>query len=118
MATTKATLRPLVFALALTMLVALAHGSFYVHRIHVFEHCMDVIKKDPPQSNKPSKKCDNVVKKSNLVGICSVLTPEDEQKISVERLVSLGRRYGQEFTPGARCGSAYIIPELPGPPLL
>ncbi|PUZ65032.1 hypothetical protein GQ55_3G190600 [Panicum hallii var. hallii] len=118
MATTKAILRPLIFALALTMLVALAHGSFYVHRRNVFKHCMAVIKKHPPQRHTPSNKCTGVVLKSNLVGICSILTLEDEQKISVERLVSLGRRFGQVFTPGARCGTAYIIPELPGPPLL
>ncbi|KAG2617928.1 hypothetical protein PVAP13_3NG258070 [Panicum virgatum] len=118
MATTKTILHPLVFVLALTMLVALAHGSFFVFKINVFKHCMGVIKKDPPQSHDPSKKCKKVVEDSNLVGICSVLTEQDEQQISVERLVSLGRKYDKVFPPGARCGTSYIIPELPGPPLL
>ncbi|OEL20227.1 hypothetical protein BAE44_0018753 [Dichanthelium oligosanthes] len=112
---TKAILRPLVFALALTMLVALAHGSFYLARTNVFKHCMNAIKKDPPYKT-PTRKCIDVVLKNNLVGICSILTEEDEQKISVARLVSLGRRFGQVFTAGARCGT-YTIPELPGPPL-
>ncbi|KAK8457351.1 hypothetical protein SEVIR_3G170301v4 [Setaria viridis] len=113
----KAILRPLIFALALTMLVALSHGSFQVAKILVFKNCMDVIKKHPPQDTIPGKKCINTVLKNNLVGICLVLTQEDEDKVSVERLVSLGRRFGQLFTAGARCGTTYIIPELPGPPL-
>ncbi|KAF8727381.1 hypothetical protein HU200_018984 [Digitaria exilis] len=114
---TKAILHPLIFALALTMLVELAHGSFTVAKDHVFQHCMKVIKKDPPQARIPSTKCINIVTRNNLPGICSALTLEDENKISVERLVSLGRRFGQIFAAGARCGSTYIIPELPGPPL-
>ena len=87
MATTKTIIQPLVIVLALTMLVALAHGSFFVFKINVFKHCMGVIKKDPPQSHDPSKKCKKVVEDSNLVGICSVLTEQDEQQISVERLL-------------------------------
>ncbi|CAL5095983.1 unnamed protein product [Urochloa decumbens] len=114
---TKAVLRPLIFALAITMLVVLAHGSFQVARTNVFKDCMDVIKKHPPYKN-PTPKCIKTVGKNNLVGICIILSQEDEETISVERLVSLGRKYGkQEFSAGTRCGSTYIIPELPGPPL-
>jgi hypothetical protein len=46
------------------------------------------------------------VLKNNLVGICSALSHEDEETVSVERLVSLGRKFGQVFTVGARCGSS------------
>jgi hypothetical protein len=97
-------IRLMVFALAITMLTMLAQGSPLVFKAHVFQNCMDTIKKHPPYKP-PSRKCINTVTKSNLVSICSVLDASDEEKISVERLVSLGRQFGQHFTPGAKCGS-------------
>jgi hypothetical protein len=95
----KAFIRLLIFALAITMLTTLAQGSPLVFKIHVFQKCMDTIKKHPPYKP-PSRKCIDAVTKSNLVSICSVLDASDEEKISVERLVSLGRHFGQQFTPG------------------
>ncbi|KAJ1263801.1 hypothetical protein BS78_09G214400 [Paspalum vaginatum] len=107
----KANLRLLISVLAFTMLIALAHGSPYVFKIHIFQNCMPVIKKDPPHKA-PSTKCINTVTKSNILSICSVLNEDDEKRISVARLVELGRRFGQTFPAGARCGTTYIIPEL------
>lgn len=105
----KAFTRLLIFALALTMLTTLAQGSPYVFKIHVFQKCMETIKKHPPYKP-PSRQCIKTVNKSNLVSICSVLDASDEEKISVARLVSLGRHFGQQFTPGAICGSKCLIP--------
>ena len=105
----KAFIRLLIFALAITMLTTLAQGSPLVFKAHVFQQCMDTIKKHPPYKP-PSRKCINTVTKSNLVSICSVLDASDEEKISVERLVSLGRKFGQHFTPGAKCGSKCLVP--------
>jgi hypothetical protein len=104
----KAFVRLLIFALAITMLTTLAQGSPLVFNAHVFQQCMDTIKKHPPYKP-PSRKCINTVTKSNLVSICSVLDASDEEKISVERLVSLGRQFGQHFTPGAKCGSKCLV---------
>ncbi|KAL6619820.1 hypothetical protein ACP70R_034959 [Stipagrostis hirtigluma subsp. patula] len=104
----------IIFALAFAMLIAVAQGSPLVQKGHIMQHCMNIIKKAPPYGM-PSERCIHVLVESNIAAVCGVINAEDEEKISVERLVEIASKFGQPLEPGVRCGTQYIVPHPPPP---
>ena len=57
----------------------------------------------------PNQRCRATVTHRNIdmVCICSIITAEDEEKISVEKLVRLARECGKPLPSHTKCGSEY-----------
>ncbi|KAL6839581.1 hypothetical protein ACP4OV_030520 [Aristida adscensionis] len=102
----------IVFALAFSTLIALAHGSPLVMKQHIMEACMPAIKKKPPYEI-PSEKCIGYLVDYNLKAVCGVINAEDETRISIERFVAIAQQFGAKLEPGTRCGTHYIVPNPP-----
>jgi len=105
----KAFLRLLIVALPITTRLAQGTASPEASKAEVYHYCMDVIKKNPPYKS-PSPKCIDVLLRTDLASVCSVLNAIDEATISVARFVTLGRQFGKKITSGAKCGSKCPTP--------
>ncbi|XP_065864529.1 uncharacterized protein [Euphorbia lathyris] len=58
---------------------------------------------------KPSEDCCAMVKKANVPCICSLVTPQIESMISMEKVVYVAKSCGKDLASGTKCGS-YTVP--------
>ncbi|XP_021677382.2 uncharacterized protein LOC110662651 [Hevea brasiliensis] len=70
--------------------------------------CKDFVEKEGPIV-KPSKDCCAVVKKANVPCVCSLVTKQIEDLISMEKVFYVAKTCGKKVSPGTKCGS-YTVP--------
>ncbi|KAJ9139750.1 hypothetical protein P3X46_030454 [Hevea brasiliensis] len=70
--------------------------------------CKDFVEKEGPIV-KPSKDCCAVVKKANVPCVCSLVTKQIEDLISMEKVFYVAKTCGKKVSPGTKCGSMSFI---------
>ncbi|KAL6624403.1 hypothetical protein ACP70R_031724 [Stipagrostis hirtigluma subsp. patula] len=103
--------KAVIIVLAFAMLIVIAFARRtppLVQKEQIMKHCMEVIKKNPPYGA-PSASCINALTNCDLAAVCGVINEEDEEKISVERLLEIARQFGRSLTPGAKCGPSLAV---------
>ncbi|EEF48946.1 protein LIM3 [Ricinus communis] len=60
-------------------------------------------------SAKPSPECCKVVKNVNVPCVCSHVTKQIEDLISMKKVFDVAKSCGKKVTPGTKCGS-YTVP--------
>lgn len=66
--------------------------------------CKEFVKKEGPIV-KPSEDCCAVVKKANVPCVCSLVTKQIEDLISMEKVFYVAKSCGKKVSPGTKCGS-------------
>lgn len=93
----------LVFIMLTTQLVW-GEEDCYDQKKAVKLRCMKTIKLDGDYVD-PSDKCRETVQKSDMACVCRVISPHEQLRISVVKLVRLARACGKIVPAGSKCGS-------------
>jgi len=111
MITIKIMLRVLVFSLVFTMLAthqAWGRNKENCEKDKNFikrqcENCIAVSRKA-----RTNKLCCNAMKRADMACVCRSITPEEQLKISVVKVVDVAKECGNPVPPGNKCGSEYL----------
>lgn len=76
----------------------------YDEKIKVKQACIQTIKFGGAYKD-PTDACKDVVSRSDMTCICSMITSEEETEISVYKFLLLARACNKPVKPGTTCGS-------------
>jgi hypothetical protein len=109
----KLILQTMVFSIVFTMFAthrAWGERDRYKEKLALLFNCRQTLARgtayeEPKQTYRATVKH----RKIDMVCICSIITAEDEQKISVEKLLRLARECGKPLPAGSSCGSKCLM---------
>lgn len=107
----KVVLQLLLFASVFTMFTTRqtqGEKDCYRQKLVIKFKCWEIIKFGVPYVA-PTQDCIRLIRRSDMVCICRAITEEDEEEISVAKLLQLAGRCNNSVPLGTKCGSKYHI---------